>query len=189
MAPETHYTKTSRVSGPRAAAPSSSYTGATPTNPVRATSSSTRTTILAWGLCVYDPPRRRAAPWQAGATAECFELFACSFAPPPRAAAPSSSYTGATPANPVRATSSSTRTTILAWGLCVYDPPRRRAAPWQAGATAECFELFACSFAPPPRAAAPSSSYTGATPANLVRATSSSTRTTKFTRGLCVCIA
>ena len=65
-----------------------------------------------------------------------FELFAYSSAPLPRAVAPSSSYTGATPTNPICSTSSSTRTTILTWGSCVYDPARRRAAPWRAGTTA-----------------------------------------------------
>ena len=127
----------SSVPLPRTAAPNSGYTGATPINSICSTSSSIRTTILAWDLCVYDPPRRRAAPRRAGTTAESFELLACSSAPPPRAVAPSSSYTRATPTNPLCATSSSTRTTILAWGLCVYDPPRRRAAPRRADITAE----------------------------------------------------
>jgi hypothetical protein len=108
---------------PRAVASISGCMGAAPTNHILATSRSTRTTVLTRVLCVYDTPCRSTAPWRAGITAEGFDTSRVFAAPLPRAVASIVGCMGATPTNPTLATSSSTRTTVLTWGLCVYDPP------------------------------------------------------------------
>jgi hypothetical protein len=160
--------------------------GATPTNPTLATSRSTRTTVLTRGLCVYDPPCRSTAPWRAGITAEGFDTPRVFAAPLPRAVASISGCMGAAPTNPILATSNSTQTTVLTRGLCVYDPPCRSTAPWRAGITAEGFDTSRVFAAPLPRAVASIVGCMGATPTNPTLATSSSTRTTVLTWGLCV---